>query len=79
MTSPSRHKIPTTVKGFPMKLKYVMNIVTKEGRGADDTENTATSIVACWTVFTELLPGNALIKSVTIKRKRFVHLWICVG
>jgi hypothetical protein len=34
--------------------------------GADDIENTASSIVACWTVFTELLPGNALIKFVTI-------------
>jgi hypothetical protein len=34
--------------------------------GADDIENTATSILACLTVFTELLPGNALIKSVTI-------------
>jgi hypothetical protein len=31
-----------------------------------DTENTASSIVACWTLFTELLPGNTLIKSVTI-------------
>jgi hypothetical protein len=31
-----------------------------------DTENTASSIFACWTVFTELLPGNAFIKSVTI-------------
>jgi hypothetical protein len=31
-----------------------------------DTENTASSIVACWTVFTELLPGNAVIKSFTI-------------
>jgi hypothetical protein len=31
-----------------------------------DMENTASSIVVCWTVFTELLPGNALIKSVTI-------------
>jgi hypothetical protein len=31
-----------------------------------DTENTASSIVACWAVFTELLPGNSLIKSVTI-------------
>jgi hypothetical protein len=30
------------------------------------TETTASSIVACWTVFTELLPGNALIKSVTV-------------
>jgi hypothetical protein len=32
-------------------------------RGADDIETTASSIVACWKVFTELLPGNALIKS----------------
>jgi hypothetical protein len=31
-----------------------------------DIENTAPSTVACWTVFTELLPGNALMKSVTI-------------
>jgi hypothetical protein len=34
--------------------------------GADDIENTASSIVACWIVFIELLPGNALKKSVTI-------------
>jgi hypothetical protein len=32
-----------------------------------DMENTAFPTVACWTVFTELLPGNALIKSVTIQ------------
>jgi hypothetical protein len=31
-----------------------------------DMENTATSTVACWTVYAELLPGNALIKSVKI-------------
>jgi hypothetical protein len=31
-----------------------------------DTENTASSVVACWTVFTEPLPCNALIKSVPI-------------
>jgi hypothetical protein len=31
-----------------------------------DTEHTAFSIAACWTVFTELLPGNALINSVTV-------------
>jgi hypothetical protein len=36
-----------------------------------DTENTASCIVACWTVFTELLPGNALIKFVAI------HLILC--
>jgi hypothetical protein len=29
-----------------------------------DTENTASSILAYWTVFTELLPGSMLIKSV---------------
>jgi hypothetical protein len=30
---------------------------------ADDIKKASSSIVACWTVFTELLPGNALIKS----------------
>jgi hypothetical protein len=35
--------------------------VTSTGRGAGDKENTASFIVACWTVFTELLSGNALI------------------
>jgi hypothetical protein len=29
-------------------------------------QKTASSIAVCWTVFTELLPGNVLIKSVTI-------------
>jgi hypothetical protein len=36
------------------------------GASVGSTEDTTSSIVACWTVFTELLPGNALIKSVTI-------------
>jgi hypothetical protein len=40
--------------------------VTSSGRGVDNIENTTSSIVTCWTVFTELLPGNELIKSVTI-------------
>jgi hypothetical protein len=40
--------------------------VSSAGRGADDIENTVSSIVPCWTLFTELLPSNALIKSVTI-------------
>jgi hypothetical protein len=31
-----------------------------------DTENTSSSIVVCWAVFTELLLGSTLIKSVTI-------------
>jgi galactitol-specific phosphotransferase system IIC component len=34
--------------------------------GADDVENTASIIVPCWTVLAELLPGNALIKFITI-------------
>jgi hypothetical protein len=34
--------------------------------GANDIENTASCIFACWTMFTELLPGNVLIKSVKI-------------
>jgi hypothetical protein len=37
--------------------------VTSTGCGADDIENTAASIVSCLAVFTELLPGNTLIKS----------------
>jgi hypothetical protein len=31
-----------------------------------DAENTGSSIVVCCIVFTELLPGNALIKSITL-------------
>jgi hypothetical protein len=37
-----------------------------------DTKNTVSSVVACWTMFTELLPGNALIKSFTIYPHQFV-------
>jgi hypothetical protein len=43
-----------------------------------DTENTASSIVACWTVFTQLLPGNALMKSVTICGSDGNHKNICI-
>jgi hypothetical protein len=42
------------------------NPVVPQLLGADDIENTASSIVASWTVFTELLPENAFIKSVKI-------------
>jgi hypothetical protein len=38
-----------------------------------DAENTASSNVACWTVFTVLLPGNALVKSVTIQSDQCFH------
>jgi hypothetical protein len=40
--------------------------VSSTGSGLEDVENTASSTVVCWTVFTEPLPGNALIKSVTV-------------
>jgi hypothetical protein len=40
--------------------------VTSTGCGADDIENTTSAIVVRRTVFTELMPGNALIKFVTI-------------
>jgi hypothetical protein len=39
--------------------------VSSAGRGADDIENTASSIVACWTVITEMCLGNT-IKSVAL-------------
>jgi hypothetical protein len=47
------------------------NLVVPSLLGADDIENTASFIVACWTVFTELLHDNALIKSVTMCLVRF--------
>jgi hypothetical protein len=50
----------------PLLRNGLHNHVVPPLFGADDIENTASSIVACWTVFTGLLPGNALIKSVTI-------------
>jgi hypothetical protein len=43
------------------------------GASVGSIENTASSIVACWTVFTELLPGNVLIKSVTIHT--YIHTY----
>jgi hypothetical protein len=46
-----------------------------------DTENTASSTVECWTVFTELLPGNALIKSTPHKlwfqTAKYVFKYFC--
>jgi hypothetical protein len=59
---------PLTRKWFTDMLlrNWLHNPVVPPLLGADDIENIVSSIVACWTVFTELLPGNALIKSVTI-------------
>jgi hypothetical protein len=46
--------------------KYVYQAVVPPLLGSDNIENTASSIVTCWTMFAELLPGNTLIKFVTI-------------
>jgi hypothetical protein len=48
----------------PLLRNGLHNPVVPTVLGLDDIENTASSIVACWIVFTELLPGNALISSV---------------
>jgi hypothetical protein len=53
----------------PLLRNGLHNTVVPPLLGEDDIENTASSIVACWTVFTELLPGNALIKSVGIFKR----------
>jgi hypothetical protein len=46
--------------------RYPGNLLARRS----DLQKTTYSTVACWTVFTELLPGNALIKSVTILNTR---------
>jgi hypothetical protein len=40
--------------------------------GADSIENTVSLLLLPLFVFTELLPGNALIKSVTVFSKRII-------
>jgi hypothetical protein len=50
----------------PLFRNGLHNPVVPPLLGTDDIENTFSSIVACSTVLTELLPGKALIKSVTI-------------
>jgi hypothetical protein len=50
----------------PLLSNGLHNPVVPPLLSAGDIENTASSIVACCTVFTELLPGNSLIKSVTV-------------
>jgi hypothetical protein len=61
-------------------MENTVSIVVDATAHVDYIENTALFIVACWTVFTELLPGNALIKPVTIfkwiSEKLNVKLWV---
>jgi hypothetical protein len=68
-----RKHSPSTVAWRTPHRKHVSRVrlrvhwyVISTWYGANDIENKASSIDACWTVFTELLPDNALIKSVTI-------------
>jgi hypothetical protein len=58
-----RHCIGGRVFTEPLLRNGLHNRVIPWLLRADDIKNTASSIVACWTMFTELLPGNALIKS----------------
>jgi hypothetical protein len=41
--------------------------------GADGIENKASSIVACWAVFTELLPGNAICYNMFVVNANMYH------
>jgi hypothetical protein len=50
----------------PLFINGLHNPVVPPLLGVDDIEIRASSVIACWAVFTELLPGNALIKSVTL-------------
>jgi hypothetical protein len=61
-----RHRLRGSVFTESLLRNGLHNLVVPPLLGADDIENTTSPIVTCWTVFTELLPGNALIKSVTI-------------
>jgi hypothetical protein len=46
--------------------------------GADYIENTASSLVACWTAFTKIFPGKAVFKSVTIYIYIYIYIYVCV-
>jgi hypothetical protein len=50
----------------PLLRNGLHNPVVSPLFSADEIENAASSIVVCWAMFTELLPGIALIKSVTV-------------
>jgi hypothetical protein len=59
-----RHRLRGSVFTQELLRNGLHNRVVLPLLGADGIENTASCIVACWTVFTELLPGNVLIKFV---------------
>jgi hypothetical protein len=57
-----RHCLLGSVFAEPLLRNGLCNPVLPQLLDAGDIENTALSIVACWTVFTELLSRNAMIK-----------------
>jgi hypothetical protein len=64
-TTHSKHS-PSIVAWRRPHRKHVSRVrlrvdlsVSSTGRGADDIENTASSTVACWTGFPELMPGTS--------------------
>jgi hypothetical protein len=64
-----RHRLRGSVFTEPFHRNGLHNPVVPPLLGADDIESTALSTVACWIVFTEQLPVNALIKSVIIQSR----------
>jgi hypothetical protein len=88
LSARTTHKkaIPSIVAWLRPQRKHVPRIrlwvdwsVSSAGRGADDTKNTVSYIVACWTVFIELLPGKTLIKSILIGTSHvyYLHIHLC--
>jgi hypothetical protein len=61
-----RHRLRVRVFTEPLLRNGLHNPVVPQLLGADDIENTASSIVPCLTVFTKLLPCNMLIKCYNI-------------
>jgi hypothetical protein len=61
-----RHYLRGSVFTEPLLRNGLHNPAVPPLLGEDDIENTTSSIVACWTVFTELFPGNVFIRSVTV-------------
>jgi hypothetical protein len=70
-TQPLYCMAQTRQKARHMSDCKFIGLFTGTGCCADDTESAASSIVACWTVFTDLLPGNVLIKFITIYLDEF--------
>jgi hypothetical protein len=73
------HRLRESVFTEPFLRNGLHNPVVPPLLGLDDIENSLIYCCVCWTKFTELLPGNALIKSVTIPMHYTLNtLWMSV-